>query len=60
MTTYRVVQMDDLSYGVEITHPGRVPYVRRSFQTKYEAGVWIQVQRLLNEIRPIEIQALGP
>jgi len=46
VTTYRIIEFDDLTCGVEITYPGRVPYVLYGFPSELHAEVWIEVQEL--------------
>jgi hypothetical protein len=43
-TTYRVVRQNR-SIGVEITMPGKAPYVVIGFRTEPEAEDWIKQQR---------------
>jgi hypothetical protein len=44
-TTYRVIQHKNLTYGVEVTRPGKMPFTVTKFHSDREAQAWIAEQR---------------
>jgi hypothetical protein len=45
-TRYRVVLQENGTYGVEVTLPGELPAVVRSFSTEAEAEAWITAEMM--------------
>ena len=44
-TTYRVIQHKNLTYGVEVTRPKKMPFTITTFHSEREAQAWIDDQR---------------